>query len=417
MSNETVVDLARCIATTRSGKPCRNLALEGQEYCYVHMQKQAPEEIPAQEDIQQQEEVPVVVVLDAAHAGADDAVRELEVKIRNHEETTAPDARDMALDMLRLIRENMMRLNSEAAERVGSLLKGSVSSDYLDPDFWRGIGMVLEYQLNEIRGLLQRRLRGEYSTDAYGMDNEVVEILRPLGGFLYRRWWRVNCEGIEHVPGDGAALLLANHSGMLPWDGIMIVTAVLEEHNDPRLVRTLHQQWMSAIPFLAPALAALGQVPGLVENAERLLTKGELVSVFPEGSDSSLKLFRERYRIRSFEAAPYVQAALRTGTPIIPVSVIGAEEAYPILANFDRLGKMLGLPYLPITPFFPWLGPLGLIPLPSKWTIVFGAPINTTEFGPEAANDEVTVNRLVENTRERIQSQLQRSLSERKSMF
>ncbi len=416
MSTESVVDLPRCIATTRSGKPCRNLALEGQDYCYVHMQKQPSEEEPVVEtQLPIQEEA--APIIDAAHSSAQDAVQELEVKIRNHEESTAPDARDMALDMLRLIRENMMRLNSDAAEQVRTMLKGSVNSDYLDPDFWRGIGMVLEYQLNEIRGLLQRRLRGEYSTDAYGMDNEVVDMLRPLGGFLYRRWWRVNCEGIENVPTNGAGLLLANHSGMLPWDGIMIATAILEEHSEPRLVRTLHQQWMSSIPFLAPALAALGQVPGVSENAERLMKQGELVSVFPEGSDSALKLFRERYRIRSFNAIDYVRSALRTGTPIVPVSVIGAEEAYPILANFDRMGKMLGLPYLPITPFFPWLGPLGLIPLPSRWTIIFGLPINTENFGPDAADDDATVNRLVDSIRERIQSQLQRSLSERKSVF
>lgn len=416
MTTESGSEMPRCIATTRSGKPCRNLALEGHEYCYVHLQRQETNEGAAQE-VPIEEQPQVAVVLDAAHASAEEAVRELEVKIRNHDQAAPIEARDMALDMLRLVRENMLRLNGEAAEQVRKLLKGGISSDYLDPDFWRGISMILEYQLNEMRGLLQRRLRGEYSTDAYGMDAEVVEMLRPIGGFLYRRWWRVNCEGIEHVPGNGGALLLANHSGMLPWDGIMIATAILEEHADPRLPRTLHQQWMSTIPFLAPALAALGQVPAVSANAERLLGQGELVSVFPEGSDSSLKLFRDRYRIRSFDAADYVRAALRTGVPIIPVSVIGAEEAYPILANFDRLGKMLGLPYLPITPFFPWLGPLGLLPLPSKWAIIFGAALETSHLRPEDANDETVVTKLVESVRERIQNQLQHSLSERKSPF
>lgn len=416
MSTEPSAEMPRCIATTRSGKPCRNLALESQQYCFVHLPKNGAKDIVEQE-LPIQDEPQPEPVLDAAHANANEAVHELEVKIRNHEQEAPVEARDMALDMLRLVRENMLRLNSDAAQQVSKLLKGGISSDYLDPDFWHGIGMVLEYQLNEIRGLLQRRLHGEYSTDAYGMDSEVVELLRPVGGFLYRRWWRVNCEGIENVPGNGAALLLANHSGMLPWDGIMIATAILEEHADPRLPRTLHQQWMSTIPFLAPALAALGQVPALSENAERLLSQGELVSVFPEGSDSSLKLFRDRYRIRNFEATTYIRAALRAGAPIIPVSVIGAEEAYPILSNFDRLGKMLGLPYLPITPFFPWLGPLGLLPLPSKWTIIFGSPVDISHLQPEDAHDEGTVNRLVEIIRERIQSQLQRGLSERKSVF
>ncbi len=347
---------------------------------------------------------------------AAEAVQELEVEIRNHEATT-PDAQHIALDLLRLVRENTARLGAQAAERVQAILKDGMSSDYLDPDFWRGLGMVLDYQFKEIQALIQRRVKGEYSTDAYGKDDEVVELVRPFAGFLYRTWWRVTTIGLEHVPSDGGVLLVANQSGVLPWDSAMIATAILKEHSTPRVARTLHQRWMSAIPVLAPALAALGQVPALPENARRLLEEGEIVSVFPEGPCGAAKLFRDRYKLAGFDAAEFVRAALQANAPIIPLVVIGAEETYPVLANLDRVAKLLGLPFLPITPLFPWLGPLGLIPLPSKWTIVFDAPLDISGLDASAADDPAIVTRLAEALRMRIESLLKRGLAERPSVF
>jgi 1-acyl-sn-glycerol-3-phosphate acyltransferase len=345
-----------------------------------------------------------------------ETVQELEVEIRNHQ-ATAPDAQSVALDLLRLVRENAQRLGTQAAEQVQGMLKGGISSDYLDPDFWRGLGMVLDYQIKEIQALIQRRIKGEYSTDGYGKDDEIIELVRPLAGFLYRTWWRVTTIGLEHVPADGGVLLVANQSGVLPWDSAMIATAILEEHTTPRIARTLHQRWMSAIPVLAPALAALGQVPALPENARRLLQEGEIVSVFPEGPRGAAKLFRDRYKLAGFDAAEFVQAALRANAPIIPLVVIGAEETYPVLANLDRVARLIGLPYLPITPLFPWLGPLGLIPLPSKWTIVFDAPLDTSGLDATAADDPAIVARLAEALRLRVEALLKRGLAERPSAF
>jgi 1-acyl-sn-glycerol-3-phosphate acyltransferase len=352
----------------------------------------------------------------APSQAAEELIQELEVEVRNQSEPTTPSLQQLALDLLRLARENAERLGSGAVEQLQSVLKGG-ASDYLDPDFWRGLGMVLDYQVNEIRGLIQRRVKGEYSTDAYGRDDELIELARPLASFLYRSWWRVRAIGLEHVPAEGGALLVANHAGVLPWDGAMLATAVLEDHGAPRLTRTLHQRWMSGAPLLAPSLAAMGQVPALPENAERLLAEGELVSLFPEGVRGAAKIFRKRYQLAEFDAEGYLSAALRTGAPVIPVAVIGSEETYPVLLNLDKAARLLGLPYLPITPLFPWAGLLGLVPLPSRWVILFGAPLDTAGAGPEQADDSATLRRLGAELRQQIEALIQRGLAERGSAF
>ncbi|MFO7171089.1 MAG: 1-acyl-sn-glycerol-3-phosphate acyltransferase [Chloroflexota bacterium] len=331
------------------------------------------------------------------------AVEELEVEVRNHGEGQS-EAHDVAAEALRLIRANLERLSPPALQRVARLVRENLlSSDYLDPDFWRGLAMVLRYQVDEIAGLLRRRSRGEYTLDAYGMDQELIDIVRPFAAFLYRTWWRVTALGLENVPASGPALLVANRSGMLPWDSAMIATAVLEEHPQPRLVRSLHAGWLASVPVMAPALASFGQVPALPENAARLLAEGQLVCVYPEGTRGAGKLFWDRYRLAPFDAAGYLRAALDAGAPIVPVAVVGAEEIYPMLGDARPVARLLGLPYFPLTPLFPWLGPLGLIPLPSKWTIVFDTPI-AGEHG--AGADDAAVGRLSDRVRSRIQALL-----------
>jgi 1-acyl-sn-glycerol-3-phosphate acyltransferase len=362
------------------------------------------------------EEIEIAIEREASPQDqAAEAIQELEVEIRNH--TAGPaGSRQMALDLLRLIRENARRLSAQAAEQVQSVLKGG-TSDYLDPDFWRGLGMVLDYQVKEIGGLIRRRARGEYTTDAYGMDSEIVELVRPIAGFLYRSWWRVEVSGLEHVPDAGGALLVANHAGVIPWDGAMLSTALLEDHPESRMTRVLHDRWVSAVPVLAPMLASLGQIQALPENAERLLGNGQVIAVFPEGRRGAAKIFRDRYQLTGFEVSEYVRAAMKQSAPIIPVAIIGAEETYPVIANLGRVAKMLGLPYLPITPLFPWFGPLGLIPLPTKWSLLFGKPIDTAVFGVAAADDSVAVARVADDLRERVRSLIAQGLAARESVF
>ncbi len=347
---------------------------------------------------------------------------EVEIDIRQQSNQQPPPQAALAhfaAGVVRLIGENLQRMTQEQIERVNSMLQGVDLRDYLDPDFWKGIGMVLRYQIDEQVNFIQRRLRGEYSTDPFGMDREIIEIARPFLTFMYTTWWRVTATGLEHVPAQGRALLVANHSGVLPWDGAMIATAVANEHpaQNERIVRSLHLHWFTTLPVIAPTLAALGQVPGIPENAIRLLEQDELVCVFPEGLKGVGKLFKDRYKLARFGRGGFVQAALRTQAPIIPVAVVGAEEIYPMLANAEGIAKLFGFPYFPLTPFFPWLGLLGVIPLPTRWSIIFCPPIATNEYEPAAADDPITVLALSEQVREIIQETINQKLAERTSVF
>jgi 1-acyl-sn-glycerol-3-phosphate acyltransferase len=417
----------RCEATTQAGSRCRNRPLEGQRYCRMHIALAGetsavpsaavalPGSTAAQELIDTADTVPIEVAGDS-RADAVAAVEELEVEIRNQADTPA-ETRDLVGNLLRLIRENLARMAPDQVGRVATLIRENVSSDYLDPDFWRGIAMVLQYQVDEIASLIRRRRRGEYTTDAFGMDAELVELVRPFSGFMYRSYFRVSADGLGNVPSAGRALLAANHSGVLPWDGMMIASAVLEEHDAPRLVRVLYAPSALALPGLPRALETFGQVCDTSTNVLRLLEDDQLACVFPEGTQGLSKLFRARYKLARFRRSGSVTLALQTGAAIVPVAVVGAEETYPMLADAQPLAQMLRLPFFPITPLFPWLGPLGLIPLRTKWSIAFGAPITTAEYGPDAANDPLLASRLCEQLRERIQSMIDQQLAARKSVF
>lgn len=356
-------------------------------------------------------------------AGPADTLFEFEVEVRNNvaESVTSEvsEMQNMAAGLLRLVGENMRRMTDRQVERANEILRNIDLKDYLDPDFWKGIGMVLRYQIDEQVGFIKRRLNGEYSTDPFGMDPEVIAVVRPFLRFMYRTWWRVKTEGLENVPSNGRALLVANHSGVLPWDGAMIAAAVAEDHpaQNDRIVRSLHLHWFSTLPFVAPTLAAMGQVPGLPENAIRLLQNNELVCVFPEGLKGVGKLYKDRYRLARFGRGGFVQAALRARSPIVPVAVVGAEEIYPMLGNAQPIAKLLGMPYFPITPFFPWLGVFGVIPLPTRWSITFCEPLPTDTYDPSEADDPLTVLGLTELVRERIQATIDAKLAERKMVF
>ena len=256
-----------------------------------------------------------------------------------------------------------------------------------------------------------------HEVDEFGYDPKFMEKVLPLFEFLYTMWWRVEASGVENVPAEGAGLIVANHSGVLPWDGLMVNLAVRHEHPARRSCRMLALDMFALLPFLAPLLARSGAVRANPENGERLLKKGELVGVFPEGVKGVGKPFKDRYRLARFGRGGFVRLALRTGAPIVPCAIVGAEEIHPKLASMDWLGKPLGLPYLPITPTFPLLGPLGLVPLPSKWLIAFGEPIETASYGPGAAEDPMLVFNLTDQVRETIQQTLYRLLLNRHSVF
>jgi 1-acyl-sn-glycerol-3-phosphate acyltransferase len=253
--------------------------------------------------------------------------------------------------------------------------------------------------------------------DDFGRDARFTETIRPLLEFLYTVWWRVEPAGVENVPADGPALVVANHSGVLPWDGVMITLALRHEHPARRECRMLALDMFALLPFLAPALARTGAVRASQENGERLLRAGELVGVFPEGVKGVGKRYRDRYKLARFGRGGFVRLALRTSAPVVPCAVVGAEEIHPVLAKADWIGRPFGLPYFPITPSFPLLGPLGVVPLPTKWSIDFADPIATAAYGPEAADDPILVNRLSEQVRSVIQRMIDGRLARRRSIW
>ncbi len=254
--------------------------------------------------------------------------------------------------------------------------------------------------------------------DEFGRDPNVAARIDPLLEFLYKTYFRVETRGLGHIADEGRALIVANHSGTLPYDAAMIMHAVKQEHRARREVRPLVEDFVFHFPYLGTLMNRIGGVRACPENAERLLHQEQLVAVFPEGIKGIGKLFKERYQLQRFGRGGFVKLALKCDAPIIPTAVVGAEEIHPMVTKVTWLAKSFGIPYLPVTPTFPFLGPIGLVPLPTKWFIAFGEPLYfNAEYGAEGANDRILVNKLAEQVRVRIQEMIDGLLKTRKSIL
>jgi 1-acyl-sn-glycerol-3-phosphate acyltransferase len=262
-----------------------------------------------------------------------------------------------------------------------------------------------------------RRLLQSDEVDDYGCDRSLEIAIKPLFDFLYYKYFRVVTKGIENLPREGRALLVANHSGVLPYDAAMIKIAIFNEHPARRELRFLVDDFVFHFPFLGILMNRIGGVRACPENALRLLGSEELVSVFPEGIKGISKPYSERYRLQRFGRGGVIRLALQSKAPIIPVAVVGAEEIHPLIYKSHVLARPLGLPFIPFTPTFPFLGPLGMVPLPTKWTIVFGKPIPFDHYSEEDVNDGILINRETERLRETIQEMIMQILKERRSVF
>jgi 1-acyl-sn-glycerol-3-phosphate acyltransferase len=278
------------------------------------------------------------------------------------------------------------------------------------PDWERKLAGALAF--------LRRRVTGEYPIDDFGFDPDLTEhvmlaAVRPL----YEKYFRVETRGLENIPAEGGALVVANHSGTVPIDALMTQLAIYDHHPAKRHLRMLGADLVFRTPLVAPLARKTGSTLACNEDAERLMSSGELAGVWPEGFKGIGKPFSERYKLQRFGRGGFVSAALRSGVPIIPCAIVGAEEIYPIIGNVKILARLLGFPYVPVTPTFPLLGPLGLLPLPSKWIIEFGEPIHTDEMGKAAADDPMLVFNLTDQVREVIQQTLYKLLLQRRSVF
>jgi 1-acyl-sn-glycerol-3-phosphate acyltransferase len=373
-----------------------------------------------------------------------------EVEVEAHVAPATPAPRAASIDTT-LLRERLLRLHDLAgaelerrrsAAELEPASSAPVAVDRLSsfarevPRLARGVPHAAAEALSaarveELRHLLRsvasfanrqaelagRHGRGETEADEFGFDVEWTDSLLPLFRFLYDHYWRVRTTGLENVPGEGRALLVSNHAGVLPFDGAMIRTAIITEHPQPRHARALIMDAFFGVPFISWFLRRTGNTLAHPDDAERLLERDELVLVFPEGVKGTGKPYRERYQLRRFGRGGFAQVALRTGAPIIPVSVVGSEELYPMLANVGPVARLIGMPYFPITPTFPLLGPLGVLPLPSSWMIEFHDPIPPEAFGSADADDPAAVMRLTDHVRDVIQAGLYRNLERRGSVF
>lgn len=268
------------------------------------------------------------------------------------------------------------------------------------------------------RDLFDRCFTEDRSVDDFGFDPELTDetLLRPFRP-LYEKYFQVEVEGLDNVPAQGGALVVANHSGTLPLDALMLQVALRDHHPGRRALRLLAADLVFELPFLGALARRAGHTAACTDNAVRLLERGELVGVMPEGYKGLGKPFAERYRLRRFGRGGFASVALRTGRPIVPCSIVGAEEIYPMVADARPLARLLGLPYFPITPTFPLLGPLGALPLPSKWTIRFGEPVTTGDCPAGALDDPMFVHKLADEVRDTIQHTLSEMVRDRGPVY
>ncbi|MEA2443977.1 MAG: hypothetical protein QOJ12_1269 [Thermoleophilales bacterium] len=257
------------------------------------------------------------------------------------------------------------------------------------------------------------------AVDDWGRSERVFSLAEPLLNFYYRYWFRVEQEGIENIPSEGGALIVSNHSGALPPDAPMIMQAIRNEHPHPRPLYMLGEDWFKGYPGVGMLANKIGLVAAHPANAQRLLgDEGRLVLVFPEGQKGTRKLYWQRYRLRRFGRGGFVKTALRSGVPIVPMAVVGAEEAMPIFAHVQTLQRLTGLIYFPINHAFPHFGlAAGLMYLPAKFKLRFMEPIALDGYGPDDANDLELVQSLGERVRERIQREVDRMTAERRSVW
>lgn len=305
------------------------------------------------------------------------------------------------------------------AELLSVLLSaGQLTSRTLGQAAGAAAGETWERRFADTLHFLQRRVKGEYAVDDFGFDEDfTVHTVFPVLRLLKDKWFRVEVRGIENIPDEGGALIVSNHSGTIAIDSIITQLAIHDAHPRKRFLRMLGADLVFQMPVVGDFARKTGATLASAADADRLMRTGELVGVWPEGFKGVGKPFRERYKLQRFGRGGFVSAAIKAEVPIIPCSVVGAEEVYPIIGNMKTVARLLGAPYAPITPFFPLLGPLGLIPLPSKWIIEFGEPIDTASLGPSAADDPMLVFEITDQVRETIQQTLYSVLVTRRSVF
>jgi len=252
--------------------------------------------------------------------------------------------------------------------------------------------------------------------DPFGIRKEMIKATSLVTNFLYKYWNRVEVYGIENVPDEGAAILVPNHGGVLPLDAAYIASSLILEHRQPRLVRSLVERFLPTVPHFYTLITRVGQVVGTYENAEIILKEGELLLIFPEGAKGASKPYYTYYELEDFNVG-FLELAIRNKVPIIPVGVIGSHEQALVLFDFKPAAKLFKMPTFPVTPFWPLLGPLGAIPLPAKYRIVFGQPLDFSACEEEILSDPEKVKELVTQVQSEVKKLIDLGLEMRPFPF
>ncbi len=256
-----------------------------------------------------------------------------------------------------------------------------------------------------------------FGYDSFGLEIESAMAVFFLLHYFYEHWFRVDSSGVENIPEEGSALVTPNHSGFIPIDGAMIAIDLIKKMKNPRIMRAVLYNSAGFIPFVGTFFYRSGQISGARRNFEEALRQKELVAAFPEGSKGTWKGFSDRYRLKPFNVG-FMELSLLYRTPIVPTAVIGAEEQYPFMTNVEPLARMLKLPYFPLSPFFPLLGPIGMLPLPTKYGIRYGEPFHFyREYGPDTVQRPDVIRMLVAKVRTRIEQMIAEGLRDRKGVF
>jgi 1-acyl-sn-glycerol-3-phosphate acyltransferase len=256
-----------------------------------------------------------------------------------------------------------------------------------------------------------------FGYDPFGLEIESAMLAYAVAKYVYKYWFRVESHGVENVPLQGPVLITPNHSGVLPFDGAMLAVDLTYKMETPRVMRAVVDNFAGFLPFFNTLFYRLGQIIGARRNFEELLRNGELVTVFPEGHKGTGKPYRERYKLTKFNVG-FMELSLLNKTPIVPTAVIGAEEQYPYMLDLKPLARALNFPYMPVTPLMLFLGPLGMLPLPTKYTIYYGEPLHFyREYPPETVKNPETIYALVDTVKTRVQELIDQGLRGRKGVF
>jgi 1-acyl-sn-glycerol-3-phosphate acyltransferase len=293
------------------------------------------------------------------------------------------------------------------ARRAKPALPALAEIDLPEPSGW--IDRLLGDDARRVLAALNHLVEGDGPYDRFGFSPEVAKATFPFAQALYRGYFRVKSQGHSHLPTSGPVVLASNHAGLLPFDAAMTIVDVAMHTDPPRLPRAVVDRWAGSLPWVNIFYARLGQIIGTRENFAELLDDGQLVLVFPEGMEGVRKTIAQRYRLQPFRVG-FVEHALRARATIVPMAVIGSDDQTPILYDLKPIARRLGLPVVPVTPTFPWLGPLGLLPYPVPYRIVYGEPLDFHErFGPEGADDARLVRYLANQVRRAVQLLLDRN--------